>query len=100
MIEPEIFEDACKLMRGGADYQTVLVFLRERGLDKIDSIKILRKLLEKTTLEAKTLVDESHAWSDRYEFDQELRAVAREAIRRLASEKSETPKLEYYEGES
>jgi ribosomal protein L7/L12 len=88
VIDSEVFEDARRLLSAGADQELVLVFLRERGLDKIDSINSARRLLGKTTAEAKTLVDRSQAWSDRYESDVQLREAAREALRQLADSKS------------
>ena len=43
-LDPEIVADAQRLVAAGADRETILVFLRDRNLDKIDSIKTIRIL--------------------------------------------------------
>jgi hypothetical protein len=96
VINPEVFEDARRLLLAGADQELVLVFLRERGFDKIDSINTVRKLLGKSTSDAKQLIDLSQAWSDRYESDRELRIAAQKAVSQLAAEDSAAlPKIEH-----
>jgi len=40
----EVISDAHRLAAAGADCETILVFLRERKFDKIDSIKTIRLL--------------------------------------------------------
>jgi ribosomal protein L7/L12 len=81
---PETLEDGKKLLQAGADRELLLVFFRDRGYDKIDSIRAIQSLLGVKFADAKDLVDLSQAWSDRYESDAELKEVARKALRQLA----------------
>ena len=85
-LSPEVLSDARKLISAGADTELILVFLRDRGLDKIDSNFALRELFGATTSEAKNLIDLSEAWSDRFYSDMQLRETARQALRQLAAE--------------
>jgi ribosomal protein L7/L12 len=84
-VDPEIVEDGKKLLRAGADRELLLVFFRDRGFDKIDSIRAIKSLLGIEFGDAKSLVDLSQAWSDRYESDSELKAAARKALRQIAA---------------
>jgi ribosomal protein L7/L12 len=84
-VDPGIVEDGRRPLRAGADRELLLVFFRDRGLDKIDSIRAIKSLLGLEFGDAKNLVDFSQAWSDRYESDSELKEVARKALRRLAA---------------
>ena len=88
MINPKVLDDARRLIHAGANQELVLVFLRDQGFDKIDSINSVRSLFGKGMPEAKALVDHSQAWSDRYECDMQLRETAREALRQLAADSS------------
>jgi hypothetical protein len=88
---PEVVEDARRLMKGGADSQVILVFMRDRGLDMADCIYSIQAIFGHGFPDAKKLVVESQAWSDRYEHDEQLRESAREALRILAE--SNDPKL-------
>jgi ribosomal protein L7/L12 len=84
-VDPATLEDGKKLLQAGADRELLLVFLRDRGFDKIDSIRAVQSLLGIRFADAKNLVDLSQAWSDRYESDAELKEVARKALRQLAA---------------
>src|ERR1700684_3905836 len=84
-VDPATLEDGEKLLQAGADRELLLVFFRDRGLDKIDSIRAAQSLLGVRFADAKNLVDLSQAWSDRYESDAELKEVARKALRQLAA---------------
>lgn len=75
------YGDAEKLVRGGADTELVLSFLRERGVGIVDSTYVIASVMEKPVPEAKTLVDRSRTWSDEYERDMHFRNIAREALR-------------------
>jgi hypothetical protein len=77
------FHDAQRLLQGGADPELVLSFLRERGVDKLDSTYAMASLLAKSVSEAKALVDDSQTWSDQYDEDEKFRNAAREALRDL-----------------
>ena len=72
----------CRAMLSrGEDVDRVLVFLRQRGCDKIDSIIILSEAQGLTRGEAKVLVHLSKAWSDVYENDEALHDTAEAAAR-------------------
>lgn len=87
-LDLEILEDARRLLEAGADVELILVFLRDRGFQKIESNYALRNLVGINPSEAKNLVDLSQAWSDMYETDMRLRETAREALRQLAASNS------------
>jgi len=84
-LKREIIDNARRLSGGGASLETILVFLREKGFDKIDSINVIRALQGKTISEAKQVVDRSEAWSDRFNRDMEFRETARKALRDIAA---------------
>jgi ribosomal protein L7/L12 len=83
--DPETLEDGKKLLQAGADRELLLMFFRDRGFDKIDSIRAIQSLLGVRFADAKNLVDLSQAWSDRYESDADLKEATREALRQLAA---------------
>jgi hypothetical protein len=95
---PEIVADAHKLVAAGADRETLLVFLRDKGFDKIDSIKTIRPLYGLSMAQAKELIDNSDAWSDRFYYDMEFRGIATQALRDIAAEnanKRDALKIEF-----
>ena len=97
---PEVFADARCLAAAGADRETVLFFLREKGFDNIDSIKAARTLYNLPMPEAKDLIDQSETWSDRFQFDMEFRDEAIRALRDLAASKdSSLPRIEFADPE-
>jgi len=97
---PEVVEDARRLLQAGGDIELILVFLRDRGFDQADCIYAVESLMGRPFADAKGLVIHSQAWSDRYESDTKLREAAREALRRLANSKSpDLPRI-IFEGEN
>ena len=97
---PEVVADASRLAAVGADRETILVFLRDRGFNKIDSIKTIRGLYGLSMPEAKDLIDHSAAWSDRFDHDMEFRETAIRALRDLAASKDPgLPKIIFDEGD-
>jgi ribosomal protein L7/L12 len=97
-LDPETLEDGRRLIRAGADRELLLVFFRDRGFDKVDSIWAMKNILGVEFEDAKNLVDLSHAWSDRYESDFKLKEVAREALRELAA-RLELPRITLENGD-
>jgi ribosomal protein L7/L12 len=98
--DPGVVADAQRLAAAGADRETILIFLRERGFDKIDSIKTVRGLYSLSMPEAKDLIDHSPAWSDRFDRDMEFRETAMRALRDLAASKDPSlPRIELPEPE-
>jgi len=76
-------------MAAGADQQTVITFLRERGLSRVKSILILRDLYGMGHAEAKTAVHNSASWSDCREAAEELWDVVEQAFKEDAEESEE-----------
>jgi hypothetical protein len=91
--DPEVISDARRLAAAGANREMILVFLRDRGFNKIDSIKTVRPLYSLSVAEAKDLVDCSAAWSDRFDSDIEFRKTALRALRDLAAESANDPTM-------
>lgn len=90
MLKTEDFgialNDASKHLHGGGDLEVLLYELRKRGADKIDSIKVLKSAMGLSMPQAKSLVDRSDTWSDRYAQDQAFHQMAREAASKLSVE--------------
>ena len=64
-VDPAIEQEARRMKESGAETEGVLAFLRARGLDKIDSIKVLRSLYGLGLAQAKEIVDHTDVWRDR-----------------------------------
>jgi hypothetical protein len=80
----EVFGDAQRLLRSGADLELILMFLRDRGYGKVDSIYTIAALMNKTIPQANALVDQSESWSSQTrEDDLKRREAARRALRDL-----------------
>jgi len=77
-------------VQAGIDLEPVLFSLREKGADKIDSIKIVRTVLNLSIAQAKSLVDRSETWSDRYADDHAFHEAVRQAAERLKTENTGT----------
>ena len=93
-----ILEDARMLMKAGADVELILLFLRDRGLDQIDSINSIQALMEMSNAEAKKLICTSKTWTDRFQSVQDLHDKARKALLDLAaSGDKDLPKIEIAE---
>jgi hypothetical protein len=90
-LDPEIVADAQRLVAAGADREAILVFLRDRKLNKIDSIKVVRLLYGLSMPDAKDLIDYSLAWSDRFHSDMKFRETALRVLRDLAAESAKDP---------
>ena len=58
-------EQAEVMLQLGDDHETVLRFLRNGGLSKIDSIRVLAEATGTSVLQAMKVVQSSRAWSDR-----------------------------------
>ena len=74
---------AVRLVEAGAAQEIVLGVMRQGGLSKIDSIKLLSELTGVGLLEAKNLVHGSRAWRDTFSRDTEFKAGLAEALRAL-----------------
>jgi hypothetical protein len=75
-----------KQLQAASGLEHLLSELREQGVDKIDSIEIVKSAMNVTTAQAKSLVDRSETWSDRYADDRACHEAVREAAERLKDE--------------
>jgi ribosomal protein L7/L12 len=82
----ESLAKAQKQLQAGSGLEPLLFELRAKGADKIDSIKIVKSAMNVSMSQAKSLVDRSEAWSDRYADDHAFHAAVREAAERLKDE--------------
>jgi len=67
--QDNIASEAARLFGLGADHDLVLGFLREKGLNKLASIKALVKTTGVSLGNAKEIVHHSRVWQDVYERD-------------------------------
>ncbi len=84
-------QEARDRLRVGDELEVVLLGLRKRGANKIDSIRIMRQALGISVPQAKSLIDRSDTWADRYSRDQAFHQHARTALSRLAEESKDVP---------
>jgi ribosomal protein L7/L12 len=80
----DIISDSKKLIAAEASREMILVFLRDRGLDQIDSIKVIRNVYEMSMADAKDLLNTSCAWADKQEETAQLHEAALAALYDLA----------------
>ena len=74
----QAFRDAEHLVQNGTDPEVVLSFLRERGMDRRESMYAIAGLMGTSVSEAKAFVQESKIWSDLH--PSRFREVARRAL--------------------
>ena len=95
-----VLEDARELVKAGADVELILLFLRDKGLDQIDSILTIRALMEISNAEAKKLIAFSKAWADRFDSVQELHDKTYKALLELAaSGEKDLPRIEFVQSD-
>jgi hypothetical protein len=80
------YREAEDLIRSGASPENVMLFLRERGLDELESMYSIAALFEKSIPDARSLINSSRAWSELRNRDGIFRQVARDALRDLGDE--------------
>lgn len=71
-ITPEILEESRRLISAGQMPEGVIQYLRDAGLSKLESVKVLVDLGRTPPTEAKRLVHLSPVWTDAYERDERL----------------------------
>jgi ribosomal protein L7/L12 len=81
--------DASKHLQVGGSLEALLFELRRRGADKIDSIKVIKSAMGLSMPQAKSLVDRSETWSDRYAQDKAFHEMARAVASKLSIESKE-----------
>ena len=95
--DPRVVDDAHRLAQAGASREMILLFLRENGFNKIDSIKTIRTLYGLTMQDAKEVVDNSDAWSDRFYADQKLHETAMQALQDMVAENPDEIQIKFTE---
>jgi ribosomal protein L7/L12 len=102
MLKSEDFgialDDPSKHLQAGGSLEALLFELRKRGADKIDSIKVIKSAMALSMPQAKSLVDRSETWSDRYAQDKAFHEMAREVASKLSIESKEPTVI--FEGHS
>jgi len=83
-----VASDAERLLQSGADHEIVLAFLRERGFNKLDSIKALVGISGISLGDAKNVVHNSRAWQDVFTRDEEFHASLEKAVQALGLKES------------
>jgi ribosomal protein L7/L12 len=90
MLQSKEFNEALDRVQqqllAGSGLEPLLFELRGKGADKIDSIRIVKSAMNVSMGQAKSLVDRSQTWSDRYVDDRAFHSAAREAAEKLRSE--------------
>jgi ribosomal protein L7/L12 len=81
--ETVIASDAKRLINSGANHEIVLGFLRERGFNKLDSIKALVNATGMSLNNAKGIVHHGRAWQDTFSRDEEFHASLLKAVQAL-----------------
>jgi ribosomal protein L7/L12 len=71
-----LVHDITQMLRTGTSEEKVVAHLRQLGLDKIDSIKVIRAATGMSLGEAKERVHLSEAWADRREADDAFHETA------------------------
>lgn len=92
--ESEIKEDIVRLRKGGADIDTLLRLMRERGLSQIDSHLMLVRATGMEFAKAQKLVFESEVWADRREVNTKLQEDLAQALLELSQEEDPNFKIE------
>ena len=75
-IDPELEAEIARMLHEGDDQSRVVHVMRLRGLDKVESMKMLRDHAGISLAEAKRQVHLSPAWSDRRASDDALHETA------------------------
>jgi hypothetical protein len=81
-----ILEEARRNLDSGADVETILLELKEKGFWQIDCIRALFELGVCSSSDAKRVVHFSEAWKDSRAGNARIQAVAEEAIRESLEE--------------
>ena len=78
---------ACRALRArGFSDEDLMTFLRAEGCSKIDTIAVLREVLDLTLAEGKALVHLSKAWNDVRERDDAFHEALHQALMDVINE--------------
>jgi hypothetical protein len=90
----QIADDVLSLLKGDADLESVLGYMREKGLSQTDSFLTLMKTTGIDMEEAQKRVFNSRTWADRLEANIKLQQDAMQAWRELAEESDPSFKID------
>lgn len=71
------------LLNTGVEQEVVLAFMRDRGLGRMDSMRVLVNATGVSLLDAKNIVLNSLAWQDAFGKDPELQKKLHNAVQAL-----------------
>ena len=86
VVPPEIAADVAAMFQRGAEPDSIVVRMRMLGLNKIESIKLLRDCCGISIANGKDIVDLSPAWADRRESDEKVHDAAEQALNLILDE--------------
>ena len=84
-------EPVSQLIRQGKSIDEVLMFLREQGCSKIDSMWLLEDVAGMTDCEAKKAVHFSAAWNDVRDRDEQFQEELIKETKKLGHERRDGP---------
>jgi hypothetical protein len=84
--EKDVEDGVMELWNGGADFEALLSFMRERGVDQTDSYLILARVTGMDVGKAQKIVFQSKTWADRLESNIQLQNNLIQAITELNEE--------------
>lgn len=82
-IDPNVEEKVIRMLNTGAPFEQVVHSMRLAGLNKIESMKLLRNHAHISLTEAKSVVHLSPSWHDHLESDSLLHEQAIQAAEEL-----------------
>jgi len=82
-IDPKLEDEVIRMVNSGAPLEQVVHSMRMFGLNKIESMKLLRDHAHISLTDAKSVVHLSRAWQDRLESDNLLHDRAIQAAEEL-----------------
>jgi ribosomal protein L7/L12 len=80
IVSPDIADEVAAMFQRGAEPEAVVTRMRALGLNKIESIKLLRDCGGFAIADGKDIVDLSSAWADCFESDEALNDAAEKAF--------------------
>jgi hypothetical protein len=82
----EVEADLAKLWDGGGEFESLLGFMRENGLDQTDSFLILERVTGVDRTRAQQITFRSKTWAGRLEVNIQLQKDLIQAIKELNKE--------------
>jgi hypothetical protein len=78
-VSEEVYAEAKRLFRNGADDETIFVFLKQNVAGPVDAIIFLREVQSLPLIDAKRVINDSETWAyARVDWESELRKAESE----------------------